>query len=150
MTHTDPSGPVPVTQADRDAAADIYRRFRYGATVEIQAQIRRGIERGKSDDDPIVQVFARHRLSSGSDVVTVPSGWPDIGVDPLKAERPNDRLEASIEACRKAYVQQQREVPSQTALVWRWHLGSLLEAATRLKALRARNATAPTPTGEGA
>jgi len=50
-----------VEQADRDAAADIYRRFRYGATVEIQAKIRREIERGDRDTDPIVQAFARYR-----------------------------------------------------------------------------------------
>lgn len=58
-------------QIDRDAAADIYRRFRYGATVEIQAKIRREIEQGQRDDDPIVQVFARHRIAALSQSTSI-------------------------------------------------------------------------------
>ena len=68
--------------------------------------------------------------------------FPDIGVDPLKAKRPDDRLAASVEVCREAYVRQQRGVPDQTALVWRWHLGALLEAAQRLKLLQSHDAPA--------
>jgi len=56
------AAPVEVLPCDRSAAADIYGRFRYGATVAIQAMIRREIERGARDDDPIVQLLARHRL----------------------------------------------------------------------------------------
>lgn len=69
MTQEPTPPPAPVTVADREAAADIYRRFRYGATVEIQAKIRREIERGERDTDPIVQAFALHRLRARGDVL---------------------------------------------------------------------------------
>lgn len=63
--------------------------------------------------------------------------WPDIGQDPMKGSRPVDRYETSAAACRAAYVQQQTHVPDQTALVWRWHLGTLLEQHIRLKSILA-------------
>jgi hypothetical protein len=63
--------------------------------------------------------------------------FPNIGPDPMKGDRV-DRIEQSIDVCREAYVKQQSGVPDQTALVWRWHLGALLECATRLKAILSR------------
>jgi len=67
-------------------------------------------------------------------------GFPDIGPDPMKGDRV-DRIEQAVAACREAYVKQQKGVPDQTALVWRWHLGALLECATRLKAILSRDTT---------
>ncbi len=63
--------------------------------------------------------------------------FPDIGTDPMKGDRV-DRIEQSVAACREAYAKQQKGVPDQTALVWRWHLGALLECATRLNAILSR------------
>lgn len=76
--------------------------------------------------DSLAQLIAEARAAGGD-----PQSWPDIGTDPLQSPRPEDRLKASIEACREAYQRQQKEVPAQTALVWRWHLGALIEAASR-------------------
>lgn len=56
MTET-PEGVV-VTQTDRDAATDVYGRFRYG-----QPPLYTNIAAGRLDHDPIVQAFARHRLA---------------------------------------------------------------------------------------
>jgi hypothetical protein len=55
---------VPVTQADRDAAADFYGPYlaRPGE-VPVTAHMRAG----KVDESPLVQAFARHRLSSQQD-----------------------------------------------------------------------------------
>lgn len=74
----------------------------------------------------LAQLIAEARAAGGD-----PQSWPDIGTDPLQSPGPEDRLKASIEACREAYQCQQKEVPDQTALVWRWHLGALIEAASR-------------------
>jgi hypothetical protein len=69
----------------------------------------------------------------------VAAAMPDIGIDPMKGTR-SDRVAQSLDVCREAYVRQQQCVPDQTALVWRWHLGALIEAATRLQAVQHRNA----------
>lgn len=65
----------------------------------------------------------------------VERAWPDIGIDPMKDERPVDRYEAAIARVREAYVKQQEQVPNQTALVWRHDIGTLLEMAIRLRSL---------------
>lgn len=49
---------VTVTQADREAACDTYRRFRYG-----QPPLYTNIAAGRIDHDPIVQAFALHRIA---------------------------------------------------------------------------------------
>lgn len=69
--------------------------------------------------------------------------WPDIGADPMMGDR-SDRYNSSAAACREAYVHQQPHVPNQTALVWRWHLGALLEEHLRLNVLLSREAATPT------
>jgi hypothetical protein len=51
--------PQPVTQEDREAAADVYRRFRYGTD-----RLQENVLGGRIDADPIVQAFARHRISA--------------------------------------------------------------------------------------
>lgn len=76
--------------------------------------------------------------------------WPDIGPDPMKGDRLADRLDASVAMCRAAYVKQQAKVPDQTALVWRWHLGALIQAAQRLKLLQARTPEPSSPDAGGA
>jgi hypothetical protein len=60
---------VPVTQADRDAAADFYGPYlaRPGEVL-VTAHMRAG----KVDESPLVQAFARHRLSSQQDREAVP------------------------------------------------------------------------------
>lgn len=77
---------------------------------------------------------------------------PDIGEDPMKGPRVEDRYEASRLRLREAYVRQQRGVPDQTALVWRYDLGTLLEMAIRLKSILEDETPAPLsppPSGEG-
>jgi hypothetical protein len=75
--------------------------------------------------------------------------WPDIGPDPMQGDR-SDRYNVSAAACREAYVRQQPHVPDQTALVWRWHLGALLEEHLRLNVLLSRVApTEATPPHDG-
>lgn len=56
---TDRTMGIEVTQADRDAAADTYRRFRYG-----NDRLQQNVLSGAMDADPLVQIFARHRQSS--------------------------------------------------------------------------------------
>jgi hypothetical protein len=82
-------------------------------------------------------------------VEAAPHEWPDIGPDPLKTERPTDRYEASRLAVREAYVKQQPHVPDQTALVWRWHIGTLLEMALRLQMLLKRDEPAQAEAAPG-
>lgn len=76
--------------------------------------------------------------------------WPDIGTDPMKGDRPANRMDASEEAIRAAYVRQQPHVPDQTALVWRWHLGALLEAKVRLEAILRDRPALRTPQAKSA
>lgn len=76
--------------------------------------------------DSLAQLIAEARANGGD-----PQSWPDIGPDPLQGPRPPARLEASLAICREGYERQQKEVPDQTVLVWRWHLGALIEAAAR-------------------
>lgn len=75
---------------------------------------------------------------------------PDIGPDPFKGPREEDRYEGSRLRLRSAYVQQQKGVPDQTALVWRYDLGTVLEMAIRLKSILAdEEEPASAPAGDG-
>jgi hypothetical protein len=64
----------------------------------------------------------------------VASTFPYIGPDPMLVRTIQNRLDDSIAAVRAAYVRQQVGVPDQTALVWRWHIGALLDGARRWQA----------------
>lgn len=76
------------------------------------------------------------RLQSELDALRgeVERAWPDIGPDPLKGPREPGALEKAINRVEQAYVIQQKEVPDQTALVWRWDIGRLLMDWKRLRA----------------
>jgi hypothetical protein len=67
---------VPVTQADRDAAASIMRA----------ALIRYALSSGDCDDDPVVQAFARHRRTTEArieELAEALSDKPDALIDGL-------------------------------------------------------------------
>lgn len=57
MTQPNPTIPVAVTQADREAAAS-YGRYRIYSGLGAD-----GIAAGRADRDDLVQAFARHRLA---------------------------------------------------------------------------------------
>ena len=67
-----------VTQADRDAAADIWKNY-IARVGEIMAE--KAIREGASDDTMIVQAFARHRTAasqaSAGEGLRVLKGWLD-------------------------------------------------------------------------
>ena len=56
--------PVEVTQADRDAAANIWQDFvaRPGECI-----VERALRRGDMDDSPLIERLARHRLTPRQD-----------------------------------------------------------------------------------
>jgi putative protein kinase ArgK-like GTPase of G3E family len=69
---------VVITQADRNAAADIYRRFRYGSD-----RLQNNLLGGRADSDPITQIFAHHRTTalSASGVEEMAEALEEIGRD---------------------------------------------------------------------
>lgn len=76
-------------------------------------------------------------LNMLADASALAMSLPDIGPDPFKEPRDDDRYETSRLRLRAAYVQQQTGVPDQTALVWRYDLGTVLEMAIRLQSILA-------------
>ena len=145
------NAPTPTMTQDNTASREARARDVLAMTYDKRGfpRIANAVRAGQLDNQLGVEQCLEAMLALADEAASRPREWPDIGVDPMKGPR-SDRLEQSIAACREAYVRQQQHVPDQTALVWRWHLGALLVTATRLKALLARDDTAPTDQATGA
>ncbi len=94
-------------------------------------------------EDKAIAAWNARAAPPAMDREAVEREWPDIGDDPMKSRPYEDRMAVSADAIRKAYTVQQPIVPDQTALVWRWHLGALLEAEIRLRSILADEPATP-------
>lgn len=98
-----------ITQADREALAAIDDAL--GFLTDPEREV-------------VLQSFARHRAAAVA--------YPDIGdKHPMQLSR-EEMLAGWRERLKGPYVIQQKEVPDQAALVWRWDIGRALHEHARL------------------
>lgn len=71
---------VIVTQADREAAADLYLALDGGSVEPSDIAYAEAVRRGRCDDSAAVQAFARHRTENT--IATEPVAWQDIATAP--------------------------------------------------------------------
>lgn len=166
---------LPVTQEDRDAAANLRMLLPPLAGGREIAAMRDGY----LDDGAYVQAFAAHRLRHSPSAIEYdcsqweipehrrvaeqvirdlnavrhsPSpakgNWPDIGPDPFQGPRENDNVGCAHKRLRDAYAKQQPHVPNQTALVWRIDIGRVHQRLVQLEALFADRKTPATPAAD--
>lgn len=116
---------VEVTQADREAAADVWRDY-IARIGEVMAE--KAIRKGISDDTIIVQAFARHRITALR-LAETSAALPD-DVAKLKKQLQD---EYSLNGGQGAYAWRSRELCGKAA-------AALTAQAQRIAELEAENA----------